>query len=397
MHAVPAARRHHRGRRQLRVHHRAGRRQRDRLPHQMLARVEGMPLESLLAGRALRLAHLRRVPRPHRARRGRRERGLPRRPLRDPSRGDGRGREHAARPSPTSSRRCSHCSPVARRRRARLLVVVGNHAQRRRRRAGAVAPRVDTTRSSSCAASPASTRAPRSSSSPWSAGSSRGAPRAHGRDVGRGEPSAQLERARAERAASRARVRAARAPATTRPSAAARVLALTVPNVIQTHLSFKSGSCSTRCRAGASRWRCRSPRRWRCSRTPRSARKLDEQAHSPEAGILAGMAAWGTHTIVETFAPENQGLAGRVVGDIAAERGQEPVRRAVRDRRARRAPHGLRTRGRAPTTRSRGSCAATCGETGVQSSARPTPAPTSTCCRRSTSPRRCSRACASTS
>jgi N-acyl-D-aspartate/D-glutamate deacylase len=36
------------------------------------------------------------------------------------------------------------------------------------------------------------------------------------------------------------------------------------------------------------------------------------------------MAAWGTHTIVETFAPENSRYVGREVADIAAERGEEP-------------------------------------------------------------------------
>jgi len=57
---------------------------------------------------------------------------------------------------------------------------------------------------------------------------------------------------------------------------------------------------------------------------PAERAKLLEGANSPEAGVLRGIARWETMTIVETFSPENAGLAGRVVGDVAAERGQEP-------------------------------------------------------------------------
>ena len=54
----------------------------------MLARVEGMPLESLAQGRAVGLDDDRRVPRPSR-RRARGERRVPGRPLGDPARGHG--------------------------------------------------------------------------------------------------------------------------------------------------------------------------------------------------------------------------------------------------------------------------------------------------------------------
>ena len=40
--------------------------------------------------------------------------------------------------------------------------------------------------------------------------------------------------------------------------------------------------------------------------------------------MLRGLATWENMTIVETFAPENEGLAGRRVGDVAAERRQPP-------------------------------------------------------------------------
>jgi N-acyl-D-aspartate/D-glutamate deacylase len=103
-----------------------------------------------------------------------------------------------------------------------------------------------------------------------------------------------------------------------------RVLALTVPNVMFTHLSFKTGFVLDALPGWRKPMALPIPEKMALLSNPEERRKLDEQAHSPDAGILAGMAAWKSHTIVETFAPENEGLAGRVVGDVAAERGQDP-------------------------------------------------------------------------
>jgi N-acyl-D-aspartate/D-glutamate deacylase len=53
-------------------------------------------------------------------------------------------------------------------------------------------------------------------------------------------------------------------------------------------------------------------------------RELDAIAHSPEAGALRGLASWANLEIGETFSPGNAGLAGRLVRDVAVERGQDP-------------------------------------------------------------------------
>jgi N-acyl-D-aspartate/D-glutamate deacylase len=103
-----------------------------------------------------------------------------------------------------------------------------------------------------------------------------------------------------------------------------RVLALTVPNVVQTHLSFKTGFVLDALPGWRKPMALPPAEKMALLSNPEERRKLDEQAHGPEAGILAGMANWQGHTIVETFAAENEGLAGRTVADIAAERGQEP-------------------------------------------------------------------------
>ena len=56
---------------------------------------------------------------------------------------------------------------------------------------------------------------------------------------------------------------------------------------------------------------------------PAVRRWLDEQAHSSE-GAFQFIANWSNMEIGDTFAPENAGLTGRRVGDVAAERGTDP-------------------------------------------------------------------------
>jgi len=54
-----------------------------------------------------------------------------------------------------------------------------------------------------------------------------------------------------------------------------------------------------------------------------AVRRLAEQAHG--AGpVLARFADWAGFTVLETFRPANAGLAGRLVGDIARERDEDP-------------------------------------------------------------------------
>ncbi|MET9495848.1 D-aminoacylase [Streptomyces sp. NPDC006552] len=48
------------------------------------------------------------------------------------------------------------------------------------------------------------------------------------------------------------------------------------------------------------------------------------RADSKEAGVFRRLADFGRYVIGDTYTPANEGLTGRVVKDIAAERGQEP-------------------------------------------------------------------------
>jgi N-acyl-D-aspartate/D-glutamate deacylase len=57
---------------------------------------------------------------------------------------------------------------------------------------------------------------------------------------------------------------------------------------------------------------------------PAVRRELDAIATSPDAGALRGLARWSVLEIGATFDPANDGLAGRTVGEVAAERGCSP-------------------------------------------------------------------------
>jgi N-acyl-D-aspartate/D-glutamate deacylase len=57
---------------------------------------------------------------------------------------------------------------------------------------------------------------------------------------------------------------------------------------------------------------------------PAVRQRLAAGAESPEAGVLTYLTKWHRLILAETFAPENAPLTGRSVGDVAAERGQEP-------------------------------------------------------------------------
>ncbi|ADP79983.1 N-acyl-D-amino-acid deacylase family protein [Pseudofrankia inefficax] len=52
--------------------------------------------------------------------------------------------------------------------------------------------------------------------------------------------------------------------------------------------------------------------------------RLLAAAHDPAAGVLLRLTDFGRYVIGDTYSPANDGLSGRVVADIAAERGREP-------------------------------------------------------------------------
>jgi N-acyl-D-aspartate/D-glutamate deacylase len=59
-------------------------------------------------------------------------------------------------------------------------------------------------------------------------------------------------------------------------------------------------------------------------RDPAVRADMDRRAPSPEAGVFTRLADWGPYQIADTYSAANEGLTGRTVADIAAERGTSP-------------------------------------------------------------------------
>ena len=55
---------------------------------------------------------------------------------------------------------------------------------------------------------------------------------------------------------------------------------------------------------------------------PETRAWMNERARSKDAGVFRRLASWGAYQIGDTFSEANEGLKGRVVGDLAKERGQ---------------------------------------------------------------------------
>jgi N-acyl-D-aspartate/D-glutamate deacylase len=104
----------------------------------------------------------------------------------------------------------------------------------------------------------------------------------------------------------------------------ATVLALTLPHTMQLRLSFEHGAILD----GLPGWRevfaLPVPARITALSDPATRRRLDAGAQSDEAGILRHLAVWDRLIFDETFAPENEGLEGTTVGEVARQRGLTP-------------------------------------------------------------------------
>ena len=113
--------------------------------------------------------------------------------------------------------------------------------------------------------------------------------------------------------------------ASTRAAArGATVVALTLPHSMGIRLSFLSGAVLDGLPGWGPTLSLPVPERIRALSDPEVRRRLAEAAASPEAGVLGMLARWHRLEFAETFHPDNAGLAGRRVGDVAAERGREP-------------------------------------------------------------------------
>jgi N-acyl-D-aspartate/D-glutamate deacylase len=103
-----------------------------------------------------------------------------------------------------------------------------------------------------------------------------------------------------------------------------RVVALTLPHSMGVRLSFLTGAVLSGFPGWADVLALPVEERLRALADPAVRARMVAGAVSEEAGILRYLADWKRLRIIETFADVNDGLAGRSVGSVAAERGGEP-------------------------------------------------------------------------
>jgi N-acyl-D-aspartate/D-glutamate deacylase len=102
------------------------------------------------------------------------------------------------------------------------------------------------------------------------------------------------------------------------------VVALTLPAVVSMNMSFGT-FCALHLIPGWSEvMSLPYPERMAQLRDPAVRARLLERSRSKDAGVYTRLSHWGQYVIGDTYGDANAGLSGRLVADIATERGQEP-------------------------------------------------------------------------
>jgi N-acyl-D-aspartate/D-glutamate deacylase len=102
------------------------------------------------------------------------------------------------------------------------------------------------------------------------------------------------------------------------------VIALTPSQPVITRINLHSAFIFDAFHGWEETMRLPVPQRIEALKNPELRRALDEGAHSEESGVFIFMAGWAGYTVDEVALPGNKPLEGRTIGDIAAERGVEP-------------------------------------------------------------------------
>ena len=115
----------------------------------------------------------------------------------------------------------------------------------------------------------------------------------------------------------------------TAAQAGGQIVALTMPTLVPMNMSFRNHCALFLIPGWGEIMGLALDERMAKLAEPETRALLDERAHAKEAGVFRGLARWGTYIIGDTYAPENDGCAGRAVADIAAERGAARLRHAL--------------------------------------------------------------------
>jgi N-acyl-D-aspartate/D-glutamate deacylase len=103
-----------------------------------------------------------------------------------------------------------------------------------------------------------------------------------------------------------------------------RVVALTMPVLVPMNMSFLNYCALFMLPGWGDVMGLPVPERMAKLREPETRAWMDQRANSDEAGVFRRLADWTNYVIGDTYSAANEGLKGRTVASIAADRGTEP-------------------------------------------------------------------------
>jgi N-acyl-D-aspartate/D-glutamate deacylase len=104
----------------------------------------------------------------------------------------------------------------------------------------------------------------------------------------------------------------------------AKVVALAAAQSNTLWINFHSGFILDMFPGWTELFRLRPPERLKALADPAMRRKLDDGAHSRAAGAMEAFSNWAAWTVAESFSPQNRGFAGETIATIAARLGKTP-------------------------------------------------------------------------
>ncbi len=107
-------------------------------------------------------------------------------------------------------------------------------------------------------------------------------------------------------------------------AAGGRIVALTMPVLVPMNMSFGTYCALNMLPGWGDVLNLPRPERMIELADPEVRRAMLTRADSPEAGVFRRLADFARYVIGDTYSQANEGLKGRVVADVAAERGQAP-------------------------------------------------------------------------
>jgi N-acyl-D-aspartate/D-glutamate deacylase len=94
-------------------------------------------------------------------------------------------------------------------------------------------------------------------------------------------------------------------------------IALTMPTLVEMNMSFRNYCALFMLPGWSDVMNLPVEARMAKLRDPAVRQWMNDNAHSPEAGVIGRLASWGRYQIGDTYSAANEGLKGRVISDLA--------------------------------------------------------------------------------